>query len=880
MDHHSHIKINSTYSIQDKEDAQKKNNDNTFTEKEIQLNDEQEQAVKVIDNAVVIAGAGSGKTTVLVLRVIQLMLSHKVPLSQILVLTFTIKASAEMQARIRKQLLQTIENQSHLGVMLSKEELIFLEEQLSNYTNAQISTIDSFCLRIANTAANRLGYVEGIRYSPNYDTELNDFVFQWIFKQKKDKSAIISILSAMDINEVIDDYILPLLHKLNAEDIPSFFDIDSIFQQCSNRVHLMLHGLQQDITEKALYINDIFKRILEIDDNRSLKERVNYFFSVYEIILHKEWKKTEIDRIQEQLQKIDFRGKIKDILSPQEKVLFKKFREQVSEYNCTYMILESEKSISSTYELFYEVLKQLALDWVEYRKKNALFSFNDIANLASKVLEQYTDIQKWLASSYRFVIVDEAQDNNFQQKSFLYNLSKHYLEKEQSFQMQENQKNLETKKFFFVGDPQQSIYSFRGAEVQSFTTMKKEMQTTLYLRYNHRSSSFLIDFFNVFFDFLFNNQDTQFQKMFNPSDVHYQVQRIPTKLHNAHNDLDKHAIASVPIDTPPVVLTLYRKEEQETLTIKSIELEAYDIAQKVHTLCKEKNYTYEDIAVLSKNKDVFPYLLKYFTILSIPHSISEAGMGLRMDIGVDFYAWLSLLLYPEDNGAYATVLRGPLVNISDSVVLDILIEKNDLFSVSQELQENPQYAQAVKNIYALHQRYSEAKELLKTGTVIDILDDFWLQCGYRYIILAQPNYHSFLDTYYVLRSFLQQQQELGGIIHVHTMLRNNLDQYSKGIQNISLGDMSTQGSGVHIMTIHASKGLEFPVVFVMGLGRNISPSLKHKVRVHEHQAIIRLPKNLVIAPSSDVQSSTVNMQDRHIVATHKLLRTKDDTQKK
>ncbi len=852
-------------------------NDSVATQKKtLQLTEEQKKAARVVDNAVVVAGAGSGKTTVLAMRVVYLMLSKKVPLSQILVLTFTIKASAEMHARIRKQILQAIETRSHIGVALSKEDVDFLEEQLSHYIDAQISTIDSFCLRIANIAANRLGYMGRIHYSAHYNKELRDFVFRWIFKQKKNSEAIVEIVSIMDIDEVISDYIFPALQNLNAEHREKFFDVNAIFEQCKNRVQHMLHGFHADIIEKISYLNDVFKRVIEEDDAEPVKKRVNAFFSIYEAVSQKEWSEVDASFVVEQLGNIDFRGNFGKLVSAKEKDMFKACKELIFESKRIEDLLKHEVHVPHVYTLLYTVIQQLAQDWIVYRKQNVLFSFSDIANLASTVLDDYPDVQQWFASSYRFIIVDEAQDNNFQQKSFLYNLSKRGSEKTQSIHTQKDEMFLEEQKFYFVGDPQQSIYSFRGAEVQSFTAMNNEMQETLYLRHNHRSNHLLIHFFNVVFDSLFNNKDLQLQRHFNPSSVQYQTQLASVVSQDVHAHSESHNETIVP-EEYPVVLTLYREEEEASHTLSSKELEAYDIARNIQSLWKEKKYAYEDIAVLSKNKNMFPYLLKYFTILSIPYSINEAGMGLRMDIGFDFYAWFSLLLYPEDRSAYAAVLRSPLANISDSVVLSLLLENNDMFTIPQELQEDLQYAQAIQHVHVLRERYNEAKKLLKGGVAVDILDDFWLRCGYRYTILAYPNYHSFLDTYYVLRSFLQQQQEGGGIVHTHTMLRNNLDVYN-GVSShtIPISDVSTQGSGVQIMTIHASKGLEFPVVFVMGLGSKIFPPSKHKVNIHAQQAVMRLPQTLSsVSSASNVSSSE---HKKSIVSTHKLLRTNDTSQ--
>ncbi|MEW5817381.1 MAG: UvrD-helicase domain-containing protein, partial [Spirochaetota bacterium] len=115
--------------------------DATFIKK---LDSRQREAVKIDENAVVSAGAGSGKTTVLAGRYVRLICEKKARIENILTLTFTRKAAAEMYARI-------------YSLLVNESDKPHVQEQLAQFDQAQIATIDSFCAQIVRNSSERFG---------------------------------------------------------------------------------------------------------------------------------------------------------------------------------------------------------------------------------------------------------------------------------------------------------------------------------------------------------------------------------------------------------------------------------------------------------------------------------------------------------------------------------------------------------------------------------------------------------------------------------------------------------------------------------------------------------------------------------------------------
>lgn len=795
------------------------------------LTNEQHRAVTIQENTVVVAGAGSGKTTVLALRVLYLLIEKRVNISEILVLTFSRKACAEMSARIRAKLVETIETRCFLERQLGSEDLEFLQIQLQQYHNAQISTIDSFCLRIARIAATREGNFEIPQISLRYEAELSDFAQRWIFSHKE--GIWLELLSATNFTTLLQKYILPVFSKLNAEKFHKLFDFNEIYRKCRTKV---LNALQKTRKHVAIKTKNLLHQFNLMEDelsiNSSFQKKFFHLKKIHDLLEKQGPFPEEGEELKENLEAL--KGRLPRTITVEIKLMLEKIRDELKDYIELCATPLNEDAVPENYKKLYMALEALAEAWIQYRKDNNIYFHNDIANSAYFALEKHRDLRQWFSSNFTHVIVDEAQDNNFNQKHFLYNLS-HYADIDNEQESPGSSVNapkhhIQKQKFYFVGDPQQSIYAFRGAEVQSFADMEKEMEDTIYLTYNYRSSEKLVAFFNAAFSLLFN--EPALAALYNPTNIRYQLQQNSTtteKIKETENN--KNAVS-------PVSLHILDKNVKE-LNFSIKELEAFYIVRKIADMVAKKQASFDDIAILCRTKDLFPFLLKHCTMQGIPHSVEEQVLGLRIDMGIDFYSWFSLLLYPEDRAAYAAVLRGPLARISDASVLQLLMETGALFCPEEETQKDID-KEDLLHLNELRKQYQNARKLLKEKTLLDVLDHFWLSCGYRYLLLQSISFHSYLDMYYVLRSLLQQEFELG-TVQAHATLRYFLEGRTE-IQGTSPAKNGIeQGKGVRIMTIHAAKGLEFPVVIVAGLGKKFHSKKQSKAILTQDMALFDLP---------------------------------------
>ena len=437
---------------------------------------EQEEAINTEGtNIIVSAGAGSGKTAVLTARVQRKLLSG-VHINELLVLTFTNAAAAEMKERIRKT--------------INKTEGLENEKDLVD--SAYITTFDSFALSIVK----------------KYHTYLNI-----TNKIKITDQAIIDIKKNEILDEIFDEYYLSPKKK--------FLNLINNF--C----------LKDDKNLKDSILN-IYKKIeLKYDKDLFLDEYLNNFFTDYKINEYiKEYTSILMSKkrtIRDLINKLDeyfdgdFVAKVEDSLSkllkakcyddfkeldiktvvvpknsPEEGKRIKSTIFEIVKQIKEYCIYDSEEEIKDeiystreNVEVIIEILKELNKRLNTYKLENEIFNFNDIAYLAIKVVLENYDIREELTNSFNEILVDEYQDTNDTQERFISLISKNNV--------------------YMVGDIKQSIYRFRNAnpyifksKYDSYSNSNKGIKIDLLK--NFRSRDNVLQNINLLFDLFMDDE--------------------------------------------------------------------------------------------------------------------------------------------------------------------------------------------------------------------------------------------------------------------------------------------------------------------------------------------------------------------------------------
>jgi|GEM_PF-4175469 len=742
----------------------------------MKLDKDQQACLQHNTNIVVTAGAGSGKTTVLAQRFLHLIQSG-IAADRILVLTFTRKAAHEMKERIS-------------SALLAQRDIGTIATALQKLDLLQINTLDSFCLNIIQSYALQLGLSPELSIATG---DLNDHL---------QKISMRFILKHYQ-NPILMQF-LSSVHIVSAPQIIAYSLLLPIAQQYSC---LGTHSLLQESGEKLFYhmhstyyslqtlLHTATKQLLSVADPakipyQELQEALaqNNIHAIAHILATKTSLRIQDVKIKEILKQI--LGPANDTNSP------------VRLFLTVHHLLQEK----DTYMQCAKFLDTFSEEIRKEKQNKSLITFRDLLPLTIQILTQDKTLRNYYISSYDKIMIDEFQDNNRLQKQLLFILS---TSKDAPLMENPQPTDIVPGKLFFVGDEKQSIYKFRGANVYEFQLLKHQLNETggivLPLRRNYRSVSPLIQFFNLFFHRIFfqlkdsppNTTSIQYEDMI-AVQHHTQKKRVIFAWHEWH--------------------------KKTTPGNSRSHQEAAWIANKIYKIMQESEISdvprhYHDFAILLRSTTHQKTFETHLQKQNIPYiSSSRHSFSTEAPLS-DFYSFLQILFHPEDQIAYISVLRGPLVRLSDKSILHI-IKKKKLLAFFDEHADFP-HDDKIKYQMA-YEKYHALKDHLREISPVELLYIFWHAWGYRSFLLANKKTASLVGHYESLMSIASKygaHELLVFLNHLEVLIKEELQAENETIY---------QNNMVRIMTIHAAKGLEFPIVFladIAGVPRQHSSEL-------------------------------------------------------
>ena len=739
---------------------------------------DQLKAINADTNCVVSAGAGSGKTMVLSYRFVRLVLERKARFDQILTLTFTRKAAREMHQRIHEYLFRCKEDEE-------------IRSQLASFSNAPISTIDSFCAQVVKSNAYEYGLSGEFKVDDEENLTLARRVaIELLEENPQDPGAkILSSIYSPDV--IIEDVLLKLSTRYP---LGSTFDeqiVDEIRRAVDEEYKTLLNHFETYLIryqglaaggggkthQKIAEFTTTFLALLETAEGESLWRvftgRLGYFTKVG--------------------------SNVKD----EALVLIRDSQEEYGE-------IRKKLAICSAFFLNEDHLRAVVAFVARFLKEHrtrkrasSVVSFSDISHLAVKTLTDNKELRAYYKETFRYIMIDEFQDNNEEQKQLLYLLAEQEGHEGDGIP---TAANLAPDKLFFVGDEKQSIYRFRGSDVSVFKALSDELKAiggqSVQLPKNYRSEPELITWFNEVFPSIMTHEGQSFEADFEPLEFRQAQEGIDPKITLAIK--------------PYVVST---DDEEEEVAESSL-AEAYYLAQKIDEILKGDEYLIpsrsgarkpepHDIAILLRSTSSQLHFERALRLFSIPYTVQMARSLFLEAITNDFYALLQLLLYPSDTLSYAVVLRSPFCFINDSALADLLQE--ELFTPVVSLSEIDR--KKLLNLKAFFEELKEAATLQRLERLVFML---WHESGYAHYYLQNPNYHAYIEHYELLYRVAQTFGEEGKTLSDFLdYLRERLGQNER-LEELDL--IKEKEEGVQIMSVHKSKGLEFPIVIVANAG--------------------------------------------------------------
>jgi len=814
-----------------------------MNEKEIETNhsDYRKAASGISESLIVCAAAGTGKTTVLVNRYLEILRKHAAGIDQIAAITFTEKAANEMKERIRAE--------------LSKTDFICPQELRGNLIDqvnlAPISTVHAFCGRVLrdNVFLLELDPLFTISDETEEKIQRADFTERFLNDRlKSDNPEIPALLEVMELSQI--DTLLNVVWNKRAE----CSDLMNHIRTTSDDTLLKeMKTLHKEITHQVLseFFDDTenIKAIAQLraisrpKNGDKLQDCLDLIFKA-----ESEWKTGNIfiDSLKSDM-KTAFDGRIKG----SEKVwsgdleTVRNLRLQLGERwktidNILFDFVEETEKTQIRLLKYFVVLAGIYID--SYRQTmfaSGRIDFGSLETEMVRLLSGKSEQIRRYVSRFSHLLVDEFQDINPIQHRIIELLC-------------ELNPDIVT---FFVGDEKQSIYRFRGSEVEIFNRLKNK-RTPLRLDLNFRSVPGLMAFFNDFFPFVLGkdqpketfeaNYPVPIDPYFKESTDSIPVEILIVKDDESLDNEDKTEDTIVSADTFTSELS-----EATFVAEKIQELVGKPVAKIKAEPIREAKFG--DMVVLLRSRTHQLEIESTFRKFGIPFYVAS-GIGFydRREVQ-DVVNFLKVLLNFYDEVALITVLRSPMFGISDYTLTKFSSESGLFEGIRYYFSETLSKPVQLKSEEKIRLDrfwlvYLDLQKSLSGMTTAEILMKIISVTDYLTIVGSLADGDQAVANIQKLCGLALEWSDAGNISPIDFIRRIGIFrsiEVREGEANLS----SETGNAVAIMTVHASKGLDFPIVFV--------PFLSSKFNVNKDRLVFHPGEGMALslkAPFDDNQS--------------------------
>ena len=747
---------------------------------------DQQQAIDHQGDLVLTASAGTGKTTILVEKFANTLIREiesrnpGAALSSMVAITFTDMAAAELKGRIRERLFEEI-----LSSQNSEKKRQDLNRAIRDLDGAYIGTIHSFCKRILieNFLEAEVNPGFAILDENDADELRSQAAEMAIFKALSPESEILSPLVASVGITRFKSEIINLEAKLRSdgyenfrpeqliadfrahcpEALPTINKALDLLLEVQKGFHLFNAGSATDTTLKS---EECINQGLDV-----LKDVKDSYDSFYDTPLPDILSSTKISP----LPRNKDLAYIKDISH--------EFRQLIGKEPSLDFTLSDLANLNGSLPLMQLIL-EIVRDYQEIysREKSKLdsYDFDDLLLKTRNLLKSNDAVLKLYHQKFKHLFVDEFQDVNAVQMEIV-QLLRGFGD------------DTESRSLFLVGDGKQSIYKFRSADVMRFEAFVDSIEeaggTKLQLKSNFRSTPVLIDIFNNLFSRMFEKEQTN----------SYQT---------CYQDLEAGLGETSSEKTSLDIIEMSKPEER---------YEAQKIAWKIRELLKdpEEKIHPGDIAILLRTTSRLGDLETEFKRANIPYRvIGGKGFYLQREIW-DIAVYLKSLWFPEDNYATAALLRSPLCGLSDQTLYELsrkrVLKSLELFDdTNAQFIANDAEKARFLTIARLIQKHRAALDTISTA---DIIAQLLQTSGYEAFLLATVGGDQSAANVRKLIELARNFESKG----VDSGLEFTLDLFSRLFTDTDEQQATLAGDdlgSVKILTVHKSKGLQFPIVFL------------------------------------------------------------------
>ncbi len=753
------------------------------------LTGEQSRAVTTLgEHLCVDAGAGSGKTRVLVGRIVHILAERKAELSEIVAITFTRKAAAEMKERLREAFHQK-------APLDNPDEMTYWRDLERRIESARVSTIDSFCTSLLKE--NALALAIDPDFSMLADAEST------LFRAKIVSESLLRLLDSGDEA------------ALRVATEHGIGTVSEALESMLMQANVLERVAREHPLEDAEALAEHWAKVVGTEEDSRL-ERLPKSFSLEQFrgeLADFEGECIKVADGREQMRQEmlrllgaivasesanEIRGHVTAVIdlkvgstrktnwsSEEVHARLKSVQDALKDYFRDYLPISLDPDVETeAAELavcFYGLYSKVEERYKAAKLARACMDFSDLMTLSVRMLQESDALRVRTASGIKYLLIDEFQDTNAEQLALAKSLMKSAAEA--------------GAELFVVGDPKQSIYKFRGAEVEVFDEARRLAAETIPLDANFRTLPNVMEFINDFF------RRSRALEEVEPDYAGMEAMRGATEE------------ARVEILVPEEVDGANRETERE--------MEAELIADRIAEMCgpdgasvvdsdsgDARPAAFGDVAILFRVSSHIQTYAQALQARGVNYNIVEGtGFYKKQEIS-DFRNLLQTVLDPWDEMALVGFLRSPIAALKDETLMELCLERglSDAFASDAAVGDPDQ-----------NERLSDARELIETlrarveMPLQGFLRQALIETSYEAILIAG---HHGVQKASNVRKLVDVAAEFAhtGPASLRTFTRY-LDELGASVTREGEAELyAGSGGAVKLMTVHKSKGLEFPIV--------------------------------------------------------------------
>ncbi len=799
---------------------------------EVKWTNEQLQAIQEKNSSILVAAAaGSGKTAVLVERIIHKIIDEQMDIDKILVVTFTNAAASEMRERILEAIYKKLEE---------KPENVHLQRQIILLNKASICTIHSFCLDVIHNHFYEIDLPSNFKIADTAEIDLlKQEVLDDLFEQKytendKDFIELLENYTNYRGDEALQELVLKIYKFIQSSPFPikwlqeklELLKIED--KDISQTIwgKLIIQTVEEDVQEGIMQLEAIKSKIALYPEMAKFYQKIcEDLIILKDLQNYNSWDELYIKLLNFNFSKWPVDKKVTNDLKEDSKEIRDKVKKHIKEKTAKLLSCSQEQAIKDL-KIITPILEKLAnlvteftKNFAEKKKEKNCIDFNDIEHFALKILlnenNNPTEVAKKYKEKFEEIAIDEYQDSNLVQEAILTSISK-------------------GNNIFMVGDVKQSIYKFRQARpelfLQKYDEYKNKEEKTqednlkIQLFRNFRSRQNILNITNLVFESIMSKE---------LGDINYNENEYLNYGANypEPEEIKNYAgIAELDIidlkEDESITAFEGEEDEEEQERVEDDVLEAKFVANKIQELLNSNYMVFDkkqgyrkirpkDIVILLRaTSNLSPIYEKELSDLELPVFSDTSGTYLDTVEIQTILSVLKIIDNPLQDIPLVVVLRSSICNFTDNDLITIRLTDRNCNFYEALIKTRLICDGDLKNkIESFLEKLEKWKSISQYMPLDEFIWQIYLDTGYYQYVGLLPNGAMRQANLKTLFEKAKQYEKASfkGLFNFIQFI----DKLKK--QNGDLASAKLIGENedvIRIMSIHKSKGLEFPVVFL------------------------------------------------------------------